>query len=553
MIADRDQRIVAASEAARSAMARLGRGSEPLEGRDLAEVHGSPAGFRESLRDPSRLPYEHKIRNDRVAFKCVVAAIGTEDGQVTGYAVAWEDQTKRQLVEVELGRVMSMIESCPTRMICGDPDLTMQYVNPAGRESLAALASVLPVGPDQLMGKCMSVFFEQPEAAARLLADPQNLPYRARAAFGQEVLDLHVSATYDHQQTYIGPMLTWEVVTAQLAAQQAIADAHAREHRDAQDLKTKVDAILDTVQAAASGDLTCPVRIQGHDGIGRLGSELDRFLADLRRSIGGIAGNAHTLAAAAEELTAVNRSLNAGAAETSGRARVVASASETVSLSVQVAATGTEEMSASIREIAKNAAEATRVAAEAVRLADHTNQTMSVLGDSSQEIGKVIKLITSIAQQTNLLALNATIEAARAGEAGKGFAVVAKEVKDLAKETARATEEISRRIEAIQADTGRALGSIKGIGDTIRRINDLQTMIAGAVEEQTATTNEMGRHIMDAARSSGDISRTIGEVAASAQSTSASTASSEKATTELARMAADLQSLVQRFRYQERT
>jgi methyl-accepting chemotaxis protein len=159
---------------------------------------------------------------------------------------------------------------------------------------------------------------------------------------------------------------------------------------------------------------------------------------------------------------------------------------------------------------------------------------MSQLGDSSQQIGKVLKLITSVAQQTNLLALNATIEAARAGEAGKGFAVVAKEVKDLAKETARATEEIGQRIEAIQGDTSRALGAIRDIGSTITRIHDdIQTVIAGAVEEQTATTNEIGRNITDAARGSSEISHTIATVAQAAQTTSESTSSSQKATAEL--------------------
>ena len=172
---------------------------------------------------------------------------------------------------------------------------------------------------------------------------------------------------------------------------------------------------------------------------------------------------------------------------------------------------------------------------------------MAQLGDSSQEIGKVIKLITSIAQQTNLLALNATIEAARAGEAGKGFAVVAKEVKDLAKETARATEEIGQRIDAIQGDTGRAVTAIRDIGGIISRISDIQTVIAGAVEEQTATTQEMTRNITAAARATGEISDTITSVAEAARSTSDSTATSQLAANEMASLAVDLRRLVGRF------
>jgi methyl-accepting chemotaxis protein len=470
-----------------------------------------------------------------------------EAGAPSGYAVAWEDQTKRQRVETELGRVLSMIESCPTCIICGDPDLTMQYVNPSGKRSLQALERVLPFKASEVTGRALTVFFERPSEVSRLLADPANMPHRARVSFGGETLDLEVSATYDHQQQYIGPMLTWAVVTEQLAAERTIEEAHAREQREAAQLRDKVDSILAVVRAAAGGDLTRQIDVHGSDAIGQLGTELAGFLRDLRGSIGEIAGHADTLAAATEELSAVNRSVSAAASKTSVEAQVVSGASDEVARNIQTAAAGTEEMSASIREIAKNAADAAKVAQEAVHLAERTNGTMAQLGDSSHEIGKVLKLITSVAQQTNLLALNATIEAARAGEAGKGFAVVAKEVKELAKETARATEEISQRIEAIQGDTGRGVSAIREIGAIITRISDIQTVIAGAVEEQTATTNEMGRNISDAARGSSEISQTIASVARATQETSDSTGSSERATSELAALASDLRRLVKRF------
>ena len=190
----------------------------------------------------------------------------------------------------------------------------------------------------------------------------------------------------------------------------------------------------------------------------------------------------------------------ANAEETSAQANVVSAASEQVSKNVQTVATGVEEMNSSIREIAKNATESARVAGQAVSAADTANKTISKLGESSSEIGKVIKVITSIAEQTNLLALNATIEAARAGEAGKGFAVVANEVKELAKETAKATEDIGHKIEAIQADTRGAVDSIQQIGKVIAQINDISNTIASAVEEQTATANEMSRNVGEAAK-----------------------------------------------------
>jgi len=546
-LADRHQRIVAASEAAAAAVRRLGFVDGSLEGHDLATVHGNPAGFRAALEDPARLPFEHKIKTDHAIYKAVVTAVPDEAGNLAGFAVAWEDQTKRQRVEVELGRVLSMIESCPTCIICGDPDLTMQYVNPAGRASLDTLARVLPIPAGQVTGRPMTVFFTAAPEAAGILGDPKNMPWKTRSIFGSETIDFAVSATFDHQKHYIGPMLTWEVVTERLTMERAGAESRERERREAAELRSKVDLILESVHAAATGDLTRTVKVSGSDAIGQLGTELARFLGDLRESIGEIARHAETLAAATQEFSAVNRAVSDGAAETSTQAQVVTTSSAEVSQSVNTVAAGTEEMGASIREIAKNAADAARVAGEAVSTAEKTNTLMARLGDSSQEIGKVVKLITSIAQQTNLLALNATIEAARAGEAGRGFAVVANEVKELAKETARATEDIGRKIEAIQGDTTRAVGGIREIGGIITRINDIQTVIAGAVEEQTATTNEMGRNINDAARGSSEISRTIASMARAALATSESTGNSQKATAELATMASDLRRLVGRF------
>jgi methyl-accepting chemotaxis protein len=200
-------------------------------------------------------------------------------------------------------------------------------------------------------------------------------------------------------------------------------------------------------------------------------------------------------------------------------------------------------MTASIREIAKNASEAARISSGAVRVTANTNATISKLGDSSIDIGKVIKVITSIAQQTNLLALNATIEAARAGEAGKGFAVVANEVKELAKETAKATEEISQKIEAIQGDTREAVAAISQISEVIGQINDISNSIASAVEEQTATTSEMSRNIAEAAKGSSEIVDTIGGVATAARETSKGASATQEAATELSVLAGTLQQI----------
>ena len=258
-----------------------------------------------------------------------------------------------------------------------------------------------------------------------------------------------------------------------------------------------------------------------------------------------VSENAQTLSSASEELSANSQQMVSNAEETSAQAGVVSVAAQQVSANVQTVAAGTEEMSASIREIAKNAHDAAKVAAVGVTAADSATDTISKLGLSSAEIGKVIKTITSIAQQTNLLALNATIEAARAGEAGKGFAVVANEVKELAKETAKATEDISQKIEKIQADTRHAVAAIGEIAGVINKINDFQNTIASAVEEQTATTNEIARNVGEAAKGSSEIANNILRVAEAARNTTSGSMDTEKAAVELARLAAGLQSLVE--------
>jgi methyl-accepting chemotaxis protein len=325
--------------------------------------------------------------------------------------------------------------------------------------------------------------------------------------------------------------------------------ADHRERAAADELRHKVDQMLEVVNAAASGDLTRDVTVSGSDAIGQMGEGLGRLLQDLRTSVAAIAQNADSLASAAEELHAVSEQMGANASETSTQANVVSAASEQVSANVETVATGAEEMTASIKEIAKNAGEAAKVAGQAVDVATETNATVAKLGDSSAEIGQIIKVITGIAQQTNLLALNATIEAARAGEAGKGFAVVANEVKELAKETAKATEDISQKIEAIQSDTGGAVDAIGQISTIIDQISDFQNTIATAVEEQAATTSEIARNVSEANRGSAEIAENISGVASAAESTASGANDSQRASAELARMAAELQQLVGRFTY----
>jgi len=409
--------------------------------------------------------------------------------KVVKYATDITAEVAREQVNV---RFASMTENNPVGVVYADTDLVIRYMNSAVKNMLRPLESHLPVKVDEMLGRSIDVFHKNPQHQRRALSDPRTFPIATTIRIGNETLALVISGTYDEARNYLGPTVTWTPITEKLAAE-------AREKVANENLKGTLDLV---------------------------------------------SKNAQSLASASEELSVVAQQMSSNSEETAAQAGVVAGASEQVSKNVQTVAASAEEMSISVREIAKNASEAARVATSAVKVAQDTNRTVTKLGESSVEIGKVIKVITSIAQQTNLLALNATIEAARAGEAGKGFAVVANEVKELAKQTAAATEDISQKIEAIQHDTKAAVGAISQIGQIIGQINDFQTTIASAVEEQAATTNEIARSAGEAARNSNEISGNISGVSVAAKDTTEGANNTLSAAQELARLASELKAVV---------
>jgi methyl-accepting chemotaxis protein len=313
-------------------------------------------------------------------------------------------------------------------------------------------------------------------------------------------------------------------------------------------IRKQLASVSRALGAVADGDLTVAAEVRSRDELGAMAVAVNRARDGLRDTVTSLTSGSRTLGDCTVQLAGVTVRIAGSAREAAAQAGVVAAAATDVSTSVQSVAAGADEMGSSIREIAQNTTAAAQVASSAVGVAQRTNDTVAKLGTSSAEIGNVVKVITSIAEQTNLLALNATIEAARAGDAGKGFAVVASEVKDLAQETARATEDISRRVDAIQSDTSSAVGAIGEISEIISKINNYQLTIASAVEEQTATTAEMSRSVGEVADGSSNIALNIAGVATAAQATTGTLVEADASVIELTRLTDELKAVVGRFR-----
>ena len=470
--------------------------ADKLIGQCIDIFHKNPAHQRKILSDPANLPHQTQIQLGPEILDLLVSAIYDENKNYLGPMVTWDVVTEKLRTETEVAKVNSMMENAPINVLFADKaDFTITYVNPASVKTLKTIEQHLPIRVDEMMGSPIDVFHKNPAHQRKILSDPKNLPHTAQIQVGPEVLDLLVSAIYDKDQNYLGPMVTWEVITEKLAAEK-------REKESNENIKS----ILTNVAA-----------------------------------------NSQTLAGASEELTATSQQMAGNAEETSAQSSVVSAASDDVSTNIQTVAAGTEEMSASIKEISQSATKATEITNDAVRLAESTNKTVTQLGESSNEVGQVVKVITSIAEQTNLLALNATIEAARAGEAGKGFAVVANEVKELANQTAKATDEISGKIQAIQTDTQSAVVAIGEISEVINQISDISNTIASAVEEQSATTNEMARNVSEASRGAQEIAENITGVAEAAKSTTEGAQDTQKAAAELSTLAQTMQEIVSQF------
>ena len=346
------------------------------------------------------------------------------------------------------------------------------------------------------------------------------------------------------QGTTIGAEALWATVAGLVSMTFLLTSIYLGNRSKAQRAKR----LQSTLEAIGQGDLTQTIQDEIDDEFGRMGRSVNELAQTLRKNVEEMESTSASLSSSARELAEVSQRMDNDSTVASQEMTGISERTDSVNTQVHSLATGIEEFGVSIQEISKNAAEGANVASTAVSVAREANDTVAELGESSTEIGNVLKVITSIAEQTNLLALNATIEAARAGEAGKGFAVVANEVKELAKETANATEDISSKIDNIQSNTTRAIQAISRIGEIIDQINDFQASIAGAVEEQNVTVSVLGSTIGEAATSSSEISASIISVVAASEGTSEGAAQAQVQAAHQLEMASQLQGLIQRFK-----
>jgi methyl-accepting chemotaxis protein len=426
--------------------------------------------------------------------RSVQAIAGGKTDQAVPYT-DWRDEIGRMAAAVETLRTVmrqafiqaQMIEQLPVGVMTAEPtgDFRITYVNAEARKILETVQASIPVAVDQLLGQGIGVFHPGQHRQRDLVADPANLPHRTRITLGAETLDLRISAIYDRDGAYAGPLLTWRQITGQA-----------------------------------------------------------RLVHQFEESVGAIARTVASSADSMRQAAAVMRDSAIAAGE---RTMAVSTASDRASESVSTAAAGAEEVAVSVAEIARQVAESAQISGMAVAEAETTDASVGSLSEAAERISTVVRLIGDIAARTNLLALNATIEAARAGEAGKGFAVVAGEVKNLATQTAKATQEIGGQIAAMQQATGQTVIALRSISGTIRRMNEIATIIAGSVEEQGAATQSIAQAVQHAAAGTAEVNSNIAAVSHVVEETGSRAGNVLEAATGMTGQAAILKEEVAKF------
>ena len=435
-------------------------------------------------------------------------------------SVDWQEvSTLFTDMQTSLQSVNAIVTQIPTAMLLIDINGMISYLNPQAKTEISALVSRGAFARCFDTGDDISKPEFGAQALATLFTNSQTLPHDAIVACGAEHLAVSAHGLTDVRGIQTGTLLSWQVVTEDVKKEQELNTIKQDEAERSAALISLIDDLHSTLEKASRGDLKQRVSSSDDRRFNDIANTVNSFISHVNNDLWSIKQRSRKLHECSGALSASADAIDSSSADAFQKTSDVANDSNEVNNLMTTAAAATEQMAVSIDEISRNTNAADKVSDEAVKLTDNATNTVKRLLQSSSDIGSVVKFITSIAEQTNLLALNATIEAARAGDAGKGFGVVANEVKELAKQTATATDEISKRINSIQTDSSSVVECISQLSEIVSSIHDHQVMIATAITEQTSVSREISKTIGNTSERSENIRGNIDSLVACNQTT----------------------------------